>query len=109
MLTTARWRHYHRYLPSGSAVDIARHYFPDADERLLEAIIWGGTGYPSFWHIPKDGATPELCFRHQLKYSREHLLRGGSLDDFWDQNPEVNPLLEIGIMVRAPCCIQVAQ
>ena len=92
MLTGKRYLHYHRYLPCKGVLTIAQHYFPDADDRILEHIIWGGTGYPSFWNIPEDGDTPELCFRKQLKYSREWLLRGGSLDDFWSKDPEVNPL-----------------
>ena len=71
---------------------IARHYFPNTDDEVLEEIIYSGTGYPSFWNIPKDGATPELCFRLQLEITRKHLLRGGSLDDFWSDDPAVNPL-----------------
>ena len=49
-----------------SAQQIAREYFPEATEEEIEFIIWGKTGFPSFWQIPKDGATPEECFRKQL-------------------------------------------
>jgi hypothetical protein len=36
---------------------------------MLEArdIAWEFTGYPHFWNIPEDGATPEECFRKQLR------------------------------------------
>jgi hypothetical protein len=30
-------------------------------------VAWNFTGFPSFWNIPADGATPEECFRTQLK------------------------------------------
>ena len=55
-----------------SVLEIARDYFPDADDEMLEAIIWEETGFPGFWRIPEDGPTPELCFRHQLKIARDH-------------------------------------
>lgn len=29
-------------------------------------IIWEHTGYPVFWNIPRDGATPEECMRTQV-------------------------------------------
>jgi len=28
-----------------------------------EYVIWEHTGFPAFWNIPDDGATPEECFR----------------------------------------------
>lgn len=46
--------------------DIVREYFPEADEKEIEHIVWGHTGFPAFWSIPRDGATPEECFRKQL-------------------------------------------
>ena len=48
-------------------IDIAREYFPDEDEDFLAWAIWEHTGFPSFWLIPEDGATPEECLRKQLK------------------------------------------
>lgn len=53
------------------AIDIAREYFPDADDKTLDTIMWGETGFPSFWNIPKDGKTPEECFRKQLTDFKE--------------------------------------
>ncbi len=46
--------------------EIFREYFPDASDEEMEHIVWGHTGYPAFWHIGRDGATPEECFRKQL-------------------------------------------
>ena len=46
--------------------DIIREYFPDATDEFCEFVLWEKTGYPSFWNIPKDGNTPEECFRKQL-------------------------------------------
>jgi len=48
-------------------IEIAREYFPDKDDEYLDWIIWERTGFPSFWRIPTDGATPEECFRKQLQ------------------------------------------
>jgi len=48
-------------------IEIAREYFPDKDEDFLNYTIWEHTGFPSFWNIPEDGATPEDCLRKQLK------------------------------------------
>lgn len=47
--------------------DIVREYFPHASEEEVEHIVWGHTGFPAFWNIPTDGATPEECFRKQLQ------------------------------------------
>ena len=46
--------------------DIIREYFPDADAEFCEFVLWEKTGFPSFWNIPEDGATPEECFRKQV-------------------------------------------
>jgi hypothetical protein len=37
-----------------------------SDEQL-EDVIWTFTGFPCFWCIPGDGATPEECFRKQIR------------------------------------------
>jgi len=48
-------------------LDLVREYFPDATEEFAGYILWGETGYPEFWEIPEDGATPEECCRTQLQ------------------------------------------
>ena len=50
-----------------TALEIAKEYFPYETDEILDFIIWEKTGYPSFWNIPGDGATPEECFRKQLR------------------------------------------
>jgi len=53
--------------PGGlSAIDIVAQYFPGEDAAYLESIAWGETGYPCFWNIPEDGATPLECFTIQV-------------------------------------------
>jgi len=47
--------------------EIVREYFPDATDDNIEFLVWEKTGYPEFWDIPKDGNTPEECFRKQLQ------------------------------------------
>ena len=54
--------------------EIAREYFPDADDGELEHIIWGRTGFPSFW--PDDERTPEENFRAQLQAHKDHVDAG---------------------------------
>ena len=49
-----------------NALECARDYFPGYSDSELDNIIYGETGFPSFWNIPADGATPEECFRKQL-------------------------------------------
>lgn len=56
---------------SKKPLDIAREYFPDLDDRQLTDLIWHFTGFPHWWNIPKDGATPEECFRKQLAVLRD--------------------------------------
>ncbi len=53
-------------------LDIAAEYFPDASKADLDYIIWEHTGFPGFWNIPEDGATPEACFRSQLERYKLH-------------------------------------
>lgn len=36
------------------------------DDELAEYILWEHTGFPSFWAIPEDGATPEACLEKQV-------------------------------------------
>jgi hypothetical protein len=59
--------------PNVSAIDIAREYFPGLSDQELLNIMWGKTGFPAFWNIPKDGNTPEECFRKQLADWKQHL------------------------------------
>lgn len=50
-----------------TVMDVVREYFPDISEDEADHIVWGHTGFPGFWNIPTDGATPEECFRKQLQ------------------------------------------
>ena len=52
--------------------DIVLEYFPNATDNEIEFIVWEKTGFPGFWNIPEDGATPEECFHKQLaEYAAE--------------------------------------
>lgn len=51
--------------------EVVREYFPEASDGKVELILWKYTGFPEFWNIPKDGATPEECLRKQLKQLRD--------------------------------------
>lgn len=49
-----------------NAQAIAREYFPGADERLINYVLWNCTGFPSFW----DG-DPETVLRQQLQAAKD--------------------------------------
>lgn len=55
-----------------TAMEIARKVMDYPDE-ILEPIIWNKTGFPIFWDIGKDGATPEECLETQLKRLKEEI------------------------------------
>lgn len=37
------------------------------DDDGAEYILWEHTGFPGFWQIGVDGATPEECLRKQVR------------------------------------------
>jgi len=47
--------------------EVVREYFPGASDGKVELVLWKYTGFPEFWNIPKDGATPEAYLRKQLE------------------------------------------
>ena len=54
--------------------DIVREYFPDADEKFIEYVIWTYTGYPAFWRTDN----PEAEMRQQLQEFKQEV---GKVDD----------------------------
>jgi hypothetical protein len=48
-------------------LDVVREVFPDADDDTASHLLWNHTGFPHFWHIPRDGATPPECAVTQLR------------------------------------------
>lgn len=53
-------------------LDVARSVFPGGTDEDLDSLLWEHTGFPNFWNIPRDGATPEECCRKQLEGLRDH-------------------------------------
>lgn len=49
-----------------TAAQLVREYFPDSDDDLVETILWGYTGFPSFFDGP---AEDEL--RKQLQHLKD--------------------------------------
>lgn len=41
------------------------------DEEIGD-ILWSQTGWPAFWNIPSDGATPVECLRKQVREFFKH-------------------------------------
>lgn len=54
-----------------SVLDFALHCLRDegvdADARLAESVLWNCTGFPSFWHVGRDGTHPIECCATQLR------------------------------------------
>ena len=50
---------------------IVKEYFPDASDEFIDYVMWEETGFPYYWNIPRDGDTPEECFRKQLAEAKE--------------------------------------
>lgn len=55
-----------------TVLDIAKEYFPNEDQKVLEFILWEYTGYPSFFD-PQKGETVEDVLRKQLKTYKESI------------------------------------
>jgi hypothetical protein len=49
--------------------DEAKKLGKTIDDRTADFILWGETGWPAFWDIPRDGKTPEECLRTQVRRS----------------------------------------
>jgi len=56
-------------------VEIVKEYFPDASDEEANDILWGETGFPCFWRLGKDGATPIECLRKQLQEFRDSIFK----------------------------------
>ena len=61
-----------------TALDIAREYFPNADDATLDFFLWEYTGFPSFW-----GGDPGTVLRRQLTELQ--------FDIWWNNEAEVFP------------------
>jgi len=55
-------------------VDLVREYFPGITDEAANDILWRETGFPCFWRLGEDGATPEACCRQQLQEFRDSLI-----------------------------------
>lgn len=53
--------------PLEIAHEEARSFGLSITDQEASGIIWSYTGFPGFWNIQSDGATPEECFRKQLR------------------------------------------
>lgn len=63
------------------ALDYVRAIFdePDMPDDLADAILWGCTGWPSFW----IESPPIKCLTKQLRHARRSLKRGFSIDQIY--------------------------
>ena len=57
-------------------LELAKEIIPDKPDEFLTSLIWNCTGFPAFWNIPKDGATPEECLRKQLHDAKDLMDKG---------------------------------
>jgi len=56
---------------SKSVGEIVREYFPDADDKFIDFVMWNKTGWPGFWK-----GDPEESMREQLKSYKEAVDQG---------------------------------
>lgn len=40
---------------------------PEMPREVALGLLWNATGFPQFWAIPEDGATPAECCRKQVE------------------------------------------
>ena len=59
--------------------EIAKEFFPDADDEYLEHVIWARTGFPSFFRREES---VEDGMRRQLAEYKEALKRGVPLCEY---------------------------
>lgn len=62
-------------------LSVAREYFPDADDAMLDYIIWNRTGFPSFWDTDGGRLTVEQVYRSQLARYQDFHQRGVAMCD----------------------------
>ena len=58
-------------------IDYAKAILDDDEmpDSVVEAIVWGCTGYPAFWR-----GDPIRCFTKQLRHAKRSLARGFTID-----------------------------
>ena len=49
--------------------EVVLEYFPGASDEYIEYILWGHTGYPSFW----ESEDTEACLRKQLEAFKDEV------------------------------------
>ena len=54
-------------------IDLVKEYFPEATDEQADIILWGKTGFPTFYNIGIDGDTPEACVRKQLQEFKDSI------------------------------------
>jgi len=63
-----------------NAIEYVKRIFeePDMHDEFAGAILWGCTGFPSFWH-----GNPIRCLTKQLRHAKRSLNRGFSIDEIY--------------------------
>ena len=70
---------FHKGTANGYVLAKAEELGYKIDPLLCQDIIWGYTGFPTFWRLGIDGDTPEECFKTQVN---KFFAEGGGVDDF---------------------------
>lgn len=61
---------------------------PDLSDDMADAILWGCTGYPSFFRT--DNPIKEMAY--SLKHAKRSLKRGFTIDQIYVGEDRVNPV-----------------
>lgn len=70
-----------------TALEIAREELPELSDDARQRVIENETGWPCFWRIGIDGATPEECFRTELRRHRDGKGNGQTSTDVTGRSP----------------------
>jgi hypothetical protein len=62
---------------------------PDMPEDLADGILWGTTGYPSFFHT--NDHIKEMAY--QLRHAQRSFKRGFTMDDIYMGSDSLKPEL----------------
>jgi len=52
---------------------------PEISDKKADAILWGCTGFPSFWR-----GDPMRCLTKQLRHAKRSLVRGFTIDQIFE-------------------------
>jgi hypothetical protein len=80
-------------VPTNTPITVVREYFPNLDDKQAEAILWGLTGWPSFWsdcdeNCDNSVEALERHLRHDLQKIKDRVDQGETISEQHDAYDE---------------------